>query len=159
MKQLNDKNGHVNIVVSEGTNFNQSDPLFKEAVADKTADNILKAMLTEQPEIDPHGNMKLGGAGIIIQRFLALGLGVGLSRVRQSNIGFTLRGLPPNAFDINLGQRFGRAAVNLLHENKSGLMVGIRGMEIVTMPIKDALPQYTLDAMNEDELRDLGVFF
>jgi len=159
VKELNDKKGYVNIVVSEGINFNQSDPLFQQAVADNAADNILKAMLTEQPEIDPHGNMKLGGAGVIIQRFLALGLGVGLSRVRQSNIGFALRGLPPNAFDINLGQRFGRTAVNLLRENKSGLMVGIRGMEIVTVPMRDALPQYTLEAMNEDELKDLGVFF
>ncbi len=159
VKELNDKKGYVNIVVSEGINFNQRDPLFKEAVADNAADNILKAMLSEQPEIDPHGNMKLGGAGIIIQRFLAQGLGVGLSRVRQSNIGFALRGLSPNAFDINLGQRFGRQAVNLLQGNKSGLMVGIKGMLIVTVPMKDALPQYTLDAMNEDELRDLGVFF
>jgi len=159
VKELNDKKGFVNIVVSEGINFNQSDPMFKEAVADNATDVTLKAMLTEQPEIDPHGNMKLGGAGIIIQRFLAQGLGIGLSRVRQSNIGFALRGLPPNAFDINLGQRFGRKAVELLHENKSGLMVGIKGMEIVTVTMEDALPQFTLEAMNEDELKDLGVFF
>jgi len=159
VRELNDKRGYVNLVVSEGVNFNQSDPIFKKAVAANSADDTLRAMLTEQPEIDPHGNMKLGGVGIIIQRFIAQELGVGLSRVRQSNVGFSLRGLAPNAFDINLGQRFGRSAVNLLHEKKSGLMVGVRGMEIITVPMADALPQFTLNAINDEELRDLGVFF
>lgn len=159
VKELNDRQGYVNIVASEGVNFSQDDPVFKKAVGSDAKDQVLKAMLSETPEIDPHGNVKLGGAGIIIQRILVQELGVGLSRVRQSNIGFGLRGLRPNAFDINLGQRFGRKAVELLHDNQSGLMVGIRGMEITQVAMEDALPQFTLDAMDENELRDLGVFF
>jgi ATP-dependent phosphofructokinase / diphosphate-dependent phosphofructokinase len=159
VKESNDKNDYVNIVASEGVNFSQDDPLFKKAIKADAPDNILKAMLSEKPETDPHGNTKLGGAGIIIQRIIANELGVGLSRVRQSNIGFGLRGLRPNAFDINLGQRFGRKASDLLHQGKSGLMVGIRGMEITSLPMVDALPQFTLDSMDDQELRDLGVFF
>ena len=122
-------------------------------------DNILKAMLSEEPEFDPHGNIKLGGAGLIIQRILAQGLDLGLSRVRQSNVGFALRGLSPNAFDINLGQRFGRKAIELLHNGDSGLMVGIKGLNIVEVPMADALPQFTLNSMDDQELKDLGVFF
>ena len=156
---LNDAQGYANIVVSEGINFRQDDPLYLSAVAQDAPDHVLKAVLSEDPEVDPHGNIKLGGAGIIIQRILVQGLGVGLSRIRQSNIGFSLRGLSPNAFDINLGQRFGRKAIELLHARKSGLMIGIRRMEIIEVPIADALPQYTLEAMDETELRDLGVFF
>ena len=159
VKQINDEKGFANLVVSEGANFSQDDPIFKSAVAEDATDQILKAMLSEEPEIDPHGNTKLGGAGIIIQRLLVKELGVGLSHVRQSNIGFGLRGLRPNAFDINIGQRFGRHASELLHSGNSGLMVGIRGMKIINLPMIDALPQYTLDAMDDQELKDLGVFF
>ncbi len=159
VKSINDAKGYANIVVSEGVNFDQNDPLFKKAVADDAKDGVLKSMLSEDPEIDPHGNLKLGGTGVIIQRILVQGLGVGLSRVRQSNIGFSLRGLAPNAFDINLGQRFGRKAVELVHQNQSGLMVGIKGMEIRPVDMETALPQFTLDAMDDAELRDLGVFF
>ena len=159
VKELHESKKYANIVVSEGINFSQDDPVYKKAIADDAADGILKAMLTEKPEFDPHGNIKLGGAGIIIQRLLAMGLGLGLSRVRHSNIGFALRGLAPNAFDINLGQRFGRKAIELLHEAKSGLMVSINGLEINSVPMIDALPQFTLSSMDEKELADLGVFF
>ena len=38
-------------------------------------------------------------------------------------------------------------------------MVAINGMKIAAVPIPDALPQFTLDAMDENELSDLGVFF
>lgn len=159
VKSLNDKNEYVNIVVSEGVNFSQDDPLFKKAIQSDAKDGVLRAMLSEKPEVDPHGNTKLGGAGIIIQRILANELGVSLSRVRQSNVGFGLRGLRPNAFDINLGQRFGRKASDLLHQGTSGLMVGIRGMDIISLPMVDALPQFTLDSLDDQELLDLGVFF
>lgn len=159
VRYLNETRGFVNIVVSEGINFKQDDPMYQKAIAADAKDLVLKAMLSEEPEVDPHGNIKLGGAGIIIQRILVHGLGLALSRVRQSNIGFALRGLRPNAYDIDLGQRFGRKAVELLHQGQSGYMVGIRGMEIVSVPMAEALPQYTLDAMDDDELKDLGVFF
>ncbi len=159
VREINDKKGFANLVVSEGTRFNADDPVFQKAASESSADKILYAMLNEKPEFDPHGNIKLGGVGMILQHLLAMELGVSLSRVRQSNLGFALRGLRPNAFDINLGQRFGRKAVELLHRGETGLMVGIRGMEITKVPMADALPQFTLDAMDEEELRDLGVFF
>ncbi|NOY59622.1 MAG: hypothetical protein GXO75_11950 [Calditrichaeota bacterium] len=159
IKKLEDKNGFVDLVASEGINFNPSDAVYQKAASANAPDKILHAMLTEAPEFDPHGNIKLGGAGIILQHLLAMELGVSLSRVRQSNIGFALRGLRPNAFDINLGQRFGRKAIELLHNGETGLMVGIRGMKVVNVPMAEALPQFTLDAMDEEELRDLGVFF
>lgn len=159
VRELNQSRGFVNLVVSEGININREDPVYREAVSAESGDRILAAMLAEKPEIDPHGNIKLGGAGIIIQRILARGLGFGLSRIRQSNIGFSLRGLAPNAFDIQLGQRFGRKAVELLHAGHSGLMVGLSGTTITAVPMAEALPQYTLEVMDDNELADLGVFF
>lgn len=159
VRTINDKKGFANLVVSEGTRFNRNDPIYQKAASASSPDKILYAMLNEKPEFDPHGNIKLGGVGVILQHLLAMELGVSLSHVRQSNVGFALRGLRPNAFDINLGQRFGRKAVELLHRGETGLMVGIRGMKVTQVPMADALPQFTLDAMDEEELRDLGVFF
>ncbi len=159
VKQLQDQNQFVNIVVSEGINFNQEDPLFKKALRPESEDQVLRAMLSVKPEYDEHGNIKLGGVGVIIQRILAMGLECSLSAIRQSNIGFSLRGLTPNAFDIILGQRFGHQAMELLMDRQSGIMVGIRGKEIVSVPMKEALPQYTLDALSNEELDAFGVFF
>ncbi len=159
VRRLNEEKDYANIVVSEGINFDPKDPEYRNAIAESAKDQILKSMLSEKPDVDPHGNVKLGGAGIIIQRFIANGLGLSLSRVRHSNTGFSLRGLAPNAFDISLGQRFGRKAVELLHDGSSGLMVGVRGMKVISLPMQEALPQFTLDAMDEQELSDLGVFF
>ncbi|MDZ7723320.1 MAG: 6-phosphofructokinase [candidate division KSB1 bacterium] len=159
VKQRFDQQGYVNIVASEGMNINPNDPVYKQAVSDNADDLVLKAMLTEKPETDPHGNIKLGGIGMILQRILVGGMNVKMSLVRQSNVGFTLRGLHPNAYDVNLGQRFGRKAVELLHAGESGYMVGVHGMNIRTVPMKEALPQFTLNAMDEDELVSLGVYF
>jgi len=159
VKKLQDQNKSVNIVVSEGINFNQEDPLFKKALSPESEDQVLRAMLSEKPEYDEHGNIKLGGVGVIIQRILAMGLKCSLSAIRQSNIGFSLRGLTPNAFDIILGQRFGHRAMELLMDKQSGIMVGIRGKEIVSVPMIEALPQYTLDALSDEELDAFGVFF
>ncbi len=159
VRELKDSHKFVNIIVSEGINFNEKDPLIRKALSPDAGDGVLRAMLSEKPEYDEHGNMKLGGVGIIIQRILAMGLGCPLSAIRQSNIGFSLRGLTPNAFDIVLGQRFGHRAMELLMEKKSGIMVGIRGMEIVSVPMREALPQYTLNALSDRELADFGVFF
>lgn len=159
IRKCNDEQGYVNLVISEGVNISNDDPVYQKAVAPDAKDQILKALLTEEPDIDPHGNIKLGGVGIIMQRFIASGLDVKMSRVRQSNVGFTLRGLEPNAFDIQLGQRFGRNAIELLHNKQSGFMVGLAGQAVQAVNMADALPQYTLDAMDPDELRDLGVYF
>ncbi len=159
IKECYDSQEYVNLVVSEGVNINQDDPVYQKAVAPDAKDHILKAMLSEEPDVDPHGNIKLGGVGMIMQRFVAHGLGVKMSRVRQSNVGFTLRGLQPNAFDIQLGQRFGRKAIELLHAHQSGLMVGLAGQSVRAVNMAEALPQFTLEAMDADELRDLGVYF
>ncbi len=159
VRTLQEEKHFVNIIVSEGINFNENDPLFQQALREDSPDQVLRAMLSEKPEYDEHNNIKLGGVSIIIQRILAMGLGCSLSAIRQSNIGFSLRGLAPNAFDINLGQRFGHKAIELLMNGKSGMMVGIRGMEVISVPMKEALPQYTLDALEDSELEDFGVFF
>ncbi len=159
VRRLYTRKGYVSIVVSEGITLRADDPAVKKSLHPAAKDKTLLALLSEKRERDPHGNLKLGGAGIILQRLLAQELGCSLSTVRNSNIGFALRGLQPNAFDINLGQRFGRKAIELLHQGRSGMMTGIRGTAITAVPLEEALPQNNLDSLDEQELRDFGVFF
>jgi ATP-dependent phosphofructokinase / diphosphate-dependent phosphofructokinase len=146
----------VNIVVAEGTSISYDDPIIKMA---RKENKVINAMLDETPEIDSFGNPKLGGVSQILRRVLLLELGLSkLEEIRTTDLGFTLRGLIPVADDIILGTKFGiKAADILLGENRSGVMVGINGLEIKEVPFKDAL-KIKLITQRDTELEALGVF-
>lgn len=56
-------------------------------------------------------------------------------------LGHLQRGGTPTAFDRWLSTRFGTEAVELLLQGKTGYMVALRGTDIVSVPIKDAVAQ------------------
>ncbi len=105
------------------------------------------------------GNPKLGGISQILRRVLRIELGLQkIEEVRTTDLGFTLRGLAPAADDIILGIRFGiRAADILLGEQRSGMMVGIHGLEIEAVTYEQALKPKTVNR-SDRELQALGVF-
>ena len=72
-------------------------------------------------------------------------------------LGHLQRGGSPTAFDRILATRFGIAAIDLVHEEKFGYMVAIKGNKIVSVPLKDvASKRKTVDL----ELYDIAsVFF
>jgi len=57
---------------------------------------------------------------------------------RVTVLGHVQRGGVPSAQDRSLASRLGAAAVNLLLENKPGMMVGIEGEDIVSHPLQTA---------------------
>ncbi len=59
--------------------------------------------------------------------------------VRVVILGHTQRGGSPTAFDRLLATRMGVQAVQLLHEGKSGLMVGLHGNEMGEVPLEEAI--------------------
>lgn len=59
-------------------------------------------------------------------------------------LGHLQRGGTPTAFDRWLSTRFGAGAVDLLLEGKTGYMVALRGTEIVSVPIKEAVAKLKL---------------
>lgn len=146
----------ANIVIAEGTSISYSDPVIVKARRDS---GVVRALMEETPEIDAFGNPKLGGISQILRRVLRLELGLKkIEEVRTTDLGFTLRGLAPAADDIILGIRFGiRAADILLGEKRSGVMVGINGLEIEEVPYAEALQPKTVHR-SDRELRALGVF-
>ena len=146
----------VNLVVAEGTSIPFDDPAIIRARQESA---VVRALLEETPELDNFGNPKLGGISQILRRVLRIELGLQkIEEVRTTDLGFTLRGLAPAADDIILGIRFGiRAADILLGEQRSGMMVGIHGLEIEAVTYEQALKPKTVNRSNR-ELQALGVF-
>ena len=61
--------------------------------------------------------------------------------VRMTILGHVQRGGSPTAFDRLLATRFGVHAVDYLLKGEKGLMVGIDGRDIVTLPIEKVVSQ------------------
>lgn len=57
--------------------------------------------------------------------------------VRMTILGYIQRGGSPTAFDRLLATRLGAAAVDMLHEGKSGIVVGLIGSKITATPLAE----------------------
>jgi len=154
--ELYQKQQYVNIVMAEGFRIAAADPVLQKAKAESP---VVKAMTEENLGVDAHGNPKLGGIGQIMRRIIKIQLGLKkIEEVRATDLGFTLRGLIPEADDLILGTRFGIKAVDLLLSGESGKMVGLQGSKIDTVPFPDALVQKGVN-WNDAELKSVGVVF
>ena len=54
-------------------------------------------------------------------------------------LGHLQRGGSPSAFDQMLATRYGIAAIDLVKEGRFGLMVGLKGNEIASVPLLDVV--------------------
>ncbi len=54
-------------------------------------------------------------------------------------LGHTQRGGTPTAFDRVLATRYGIGAIDMVHKGEFGKMVALRGTEIVSVPLADAI--------------------
>jgi 6-phosphofructokinase 1 len=54
-------------------------------------------------------------------------------------LGHTQRGGTPTAFDRVLATRYGIGAIDMVHKEEFGKMVALRGTEIVSVPLADAI--------------------
>ena len=59
--------------------------------------------------------------------------------LKATVLGHVQRGGKPSAFDRILATRMGAYAVELLQENKTGLMIGSNGDKLLTIPIEDGI--------------------
>jgi ATP-dependent phosphofructokinase / diphosphate-dependent phosphofructokinase len=79
---------------------------------------------------------QLGGVGAVIAQRIEAGTGL---ETRVTVLGHLQRGGTPTAYDRLLATRFGVAAAESACRGDSGVMVALRGTEIVTVPIADAI--------------------
>ncbi|MFM1991544.1 MAG: 6-Phosphofructokinase [Pseudomonadota bacterium] len=79
---------------------------------------------------------QLGGVGAVVARRIEEGAGL---ETRVTVLGHLQRGGSPTAADRLLATRFGVAAAERVCAGESGVMVALRGTEVVAVPIADAI--------------------
>lgn len=80
--------------------------------------------------------IKLGGIGVKIGNDLEEQFGM---ETRVTVLGHLQRGGSPNAYDRVLSSRYGVAAVDAALEEEFGVMVALRGRDIVRVPLHEAV--------------------
>jgi phosphofructokinase-like protein len=90
----------------------------------------------ERRKTDEFGHVRLGGIGNTLAAEIESRTGF---ETRAVILGHTQRGGSPTAFDRMLATRYGIGAIDLVHEGKFGHMVALKGSEITSVPIEDAV--------------------
>jgi len=105
-------------------------------------------------ELDSFGHVRLGGIGQVLEQEIQARTGY---ESRQTVLGHVQRGGTPTAFDRVLATRFGLHAIDALHDGESGVMVALRGTEIVRVPLSAATSELKLVPLERYE--EVEVFF
>ena len=82
---------------------------------------------------DEFGHARLGGVGYYLGKEIEKTLKM---ETRVVTLGHIQRGGTPTAYDRILGTRFGKAAIDLINNQKFGLMVALKGKDILAVPLK-----------------------
>lgn len=85
---------------------------------------------------DTFGRPRLGGIGEILAPMIESETGI---ETRATTLGHIQRGGTPSAFDRVLATQFGMRVIDLINENKWGEMVALRGTDIVSINLSEAL--------------------
>ncbi len=90
----------------------------------------------ERRKTDEFGHVRLGGIGNTLAAEIESRTGF---ETRAVILGHTQRGGSPTAFDRMLATRYGIGAIDLVHEGRFGRMVALKGNNITSVPISDAI--------------------
>ena len=85
---------------------------------------------------DECGHEKFVGIANILGREIENRIGI---ETRVTILGHVQRGGSPTAYDRILATRYGVAAMELIHTGNFGMMVALRGNEIISIPLEDAV--------------------
>jgi 6-phosphofructokinase 1 len=124
------------IVVAEGATPQEEDL----AVADQ--------------RLDAFGHVRLGGIGQLLAAEIEKRTG---KEARATVLGHIQRGGTPTAFDRVLATRFGVHAIDAVHDSAFGMMVALRGTEIVRVPLAEATSELKL--VPPERYAEAEVFF
>jgi phosphofructokinase-like protein len=86
-------------------------------------------------ELDAFGHVRLRGAGQMLADEIEKRTG---KEARCTVLGHIQRGGTPTAFDRVLATRFGLQAIGTVHDGVFGVMVALRGTDIVRVPLAEA---------------------
>jgi 6-phosphofructokinase 1 len=112
------------------------------------------ALVTSTGQTDAFGHVRLGGIGAALAQVVEERTG---REARAVVLGHVQRGGTPSQFDRVLATRFGLAAVDAVHDGASGVMVALRGTDIVRVPIGEATARLKLVPL--ERYAEVEVFF
>jgi phosphofructokinase-like protein len=105
-------------------------------------------------EVDAFGHVRLGGIGDRVAAEIEQRTG---AEARAVVLGHVQRGGTPTAFDRWLATRFGLHAVDAVAEQDFGIMVALRGADIVRVPLLEGTGELKL--VSPAEYAEAQVFF
>jgi 6-phosphofructokinase 1 len=111
-------------------------------------------LVTQEAEVDQFGHVRLGGIGTLLQTEVEGRTGF---ETRVTILGHVQRGGTPTAYDRVLATRFGVEAIDAVHEGDFGIMVALRGPDILRVPIEEAVKE--LKTVNRRIYDVASVFF
>jgi 6-phosphofructokinase len=95
-----------------------------------------EGQVTAGTKLDSFGHARLSGIGQALAEEIEKRTGF---ETRSVNLGHTQRGGTPTAYDRMLATRYGIAAIDMVHEGKYGQLAVLRGNEIKSIPLADAI--------------------
>src|SRR5216684_2294904 len=95
----------------------------------------------QNQELDSFGHVRLGGVGQMLADEIEKRTG---KEARCTVLGHIQPGGTPTAFDRVLATRFGVHAVQAVHDEAFGVMVALRGTDIIRVPLAEATSQLKL---------------
>ena len=104
--------------------------------------------------LDAFGHVRLGGIGQMLANEIEKRTG---KEARATVLGHIQRGGTPTAFDRVLATRFGVHAIEAVHDEAFGMMVALRGTEIVRAPLGAATRELKL--VPPERYAEAEVFF
>ncbi len=123
IKRKKEGNNYTIIAVAEGA---------KAAKGSK----FLSQEVVKGEKIDAFGHILLGGIATLLEKEIPKSTGI---ETRSVVLGHLQRGGRPSAFDRFLATRFGLKAIELVKEGKFGQMTSLRGTEIISVPLQEAV--------------------
>jgi len=124
------------------------------AVSEGAIEKQNGALETKFKEIDSFGHARLGGVAETIAAEIEKRTG---KESRHVVLGHLQRGGHPTAFDRVLGTRFGIHAAEMVHRKEFGKISALRGIEIITVEMQEALGK--LKTVPEKRLEEAKLFF
>jgi phosphofructokinase-like protein len=104
--------------------------------------------------VDAFGHVRLGGIGQWLANEIETRTG---KESRAVVLGHVQRGGTPTAYDRVLATRFGLHAIDAVHDRDWGMMVAVRGTDIVRVPIEEAIKE--LKTVPPERYAEAEVFF
>jgi 6-phosphofructokinase 1 len=126
---------------------------FSIVVVAEGAQPVEGTLAVQDAGVDEFGHVRLGGISNTVAAEIGERTGY---ESRVTILGHVLRGGTPTAYDRVLATRFGVAAVDAIEDGEYGVMVALRGTDIVRVPIDDAVRELKTVA---PELREVAALF